>query len=60
MWYQMAIKGIKAEILTDNAYFKKEGLGNSSFEINIEDLSRKEVFKRIKDYINSQFDLHKK
>lgn len=56
----MAIKGIKAEILTDNAYFKKEGLGNSSFEINIEDLSRKEVFKRIKDYINSQFDLHKK
>ena len=55
----MTIKGIKVEILTDNPDLKKEGLGNSSFEINIEELSRREVFKKIKNYINSQFDLHK-
>ena len=56
----MAIKGIRADILTDNPNLEKEGLGNSSFEFNVEDLSRKEIFKQIKSYKNIQFDLHKK
>ena len=56
----MAIISIKVEILTDNPNLEREGLGNASFEINVEDMSRKEIFKNIKYYINSQLDLHKK
>jgi hypothetical protein len=56
----MTIKSIKVEILTDNPNLEKEGLGDASFEIIVKDLSKREIFKKIRSYINSQIDIHKK